>query len=322
MSASGVLAAGALFAGPVQAFFAPVDRVIGMPVAFDPAEIGGFRLDSPPAGWLRGGAIANWKRSLAGEMSPVWSGAPAMAKSQARSKVDEVVEFAFAGWTRLAVALSSGTQTMNLLQTAQGAVANVSGGAAAVAEVVGDGSTATELQLGANTAVQAGDVVVVDVDYAGETGYVGSGGADSYVSSAQAIEDVNYVRRVSLNVARVLNVSDGIVTLAAPLPAGAPKAGMKLSVVKGFTDRNGGSFVPEWSALFVVDGLQGDRLLLHYPRLQPAGVAEAETVTEIATGVSRWRAAAKMRALPVVDATDGVSAVCFRSYLPAAMRQV
>jgi hypothetical protein len=291
-------------------------------MAFDAASMGRFNLDTPPAGWMDAGVVSSVKRDPGESWKAVWSGAPAMVKSQGRSRVEEIVEVLLPGWTRLAVALSAGTQTMNLLKTAAGVTANPSGGTAVAAEIVGSGSTATVLQLGSTTAVQAGDVVVVDVDYTGTTGYVGSGVAGAYVVTAPEAPDVDFVRRVSFNVARVLSVDAGTVTLASALPAGGPDAGMKLSIVDGFVDRNGGSFAQEWSALFVVDGFQGDRLLLHYPRLQPTGGGSAENALEVAKGVARWRPVARMRALPVVDAVDGVGVVSFRSYLPAAMRLV
>jgi hypothetical protein len=41
-------------------------------------------------------------------------------------------------------------------------------------------------------------------------------------------------------------------------------------------DREGGSFYQEWSALFVMQGSQGERIFFHYPRLQTmAGAEEA-----------------------------------------------
>lgn len=322
MSMTNVLPAGSLFAGDVRAYFTPVDRTNGVPLIFDPASMGRFDLEAPPEGWISAGAVVSLKRDAGKGWKPVWSGAPAMIQSQGRSSVEETVEVVLPSWTRLAVALSSGMQTMNLLKTSNGAVGNPSGGAAATADVVGTGSTATVLHLPSTTSVQAGDVLVVDVDYSGETGYAGSGAAGTYVATTPVNPDVEFVRRVSFNVARVLSVSAGTVTLAKALPSGVPVVGMKASVLEGFVDRNGGSFAQEWSALFVVDGFQGDRMLLHYPRLQPLGEAAAETSEVIAKGVMRWRPVAHMRALPVTDAVDGVRAVCFRSYLPAAMRLV
>ena len=89
----------------------------------------------------------------------------------------------------------------------------------------------------------------------------------------------------------------------------------------GFCDREGGSFFQEWSALFVVDGAQGDRVVFHYPRLQGmAGAAEAGD--ELGAGLTRMRLAGAFRALPVRDANDGELVSCFRSYLPGVMRGV
>lgn len=314
MMATSGLAAGSLFANGVRAFVAAVDRNAGAPAAFDAASMGRFDLNAPPMGWLDAGVVVDVKRSAENGIVPIWSGAPATVKSQARGKIGETVTVTFPGWTRVAVALSAGTQTVNLLRT------NGAGGV--IAEAVSGGSSATVLQLAAATSVQAGDIVVVEPDYTGATGYVGSGIAGAYVSTAPSSNDQHLARRVSFNVARVLRVLNGVVTLASALPAGAPAAGAKVSVVQGFRDRNGGAFLQEWSALFVVDGVQGDRLLLHYPRLQPAGEGAAETQAVLAAGVSRWRPVACLRALPVTDAMDGEQAVCFRTYLPAPMRTV
>ena len=316
------LPAGAVFTNAVRAYFAPVDRANALPVPFDPSAMGRFPVDTPPPGWWSAGAVLDFQRTPASKITPVLSGAPATVKTQASSTIEEEVACTFPGWTRLAVALSSGVQTMNLLLTATGANANPSGGAAATAEVLQAGSTATILQLAATTAVQAGDLVCVDVDYTGQTGYLGSGAPGTYVSASQALIDPHFIRRVSFNVARVLSVNAGVVTLASPLPAGLPSAAMKVSRCAGFVDCAGNGFLQEWSALFVCDGTQGDRLLLHYPRLQPAGGAAPEIRSTLAAGVDRWRPAARFRALPVTDANTGAASVCFRSYLPAPLRMI
>jgi hypothetical protein len=96
---------------------------------------------------------------------------------------------------------------------------------------------------------------------------------------------------------------------------------MKLSRVVGFCDREGASFFQEWSALFVLEGAQGDRVLFHYPRLQPMQ-ASAEHSETLAVPLARIRLAAAFRALPVLDASDSETVVCFRSYLPAPLRAI
>jgi hypothetical protein len=102
---------------------------------------------------------------------------------------------------------------------------------------------------------------------------------------------------------------------------------MQVSRVVGFCDREGGSYFQEWSALFCLEGEQGDRIVYHYPRLQATnGAAEKSEglvgVQATAGPLARVRLAGTFRALPVKDANDGEMVVCFRSYLPGAMRAV
>jgi hypothetical protein len=110
-------------------------------------------------------------------------------------------------------------------------------------------------------------------------------------------------------------------TLAEALPGGAPAAGAKLQAVTGFVDREGGSFYQEWSALFVMEGSQGERIFFHYPRLQTMSGAE-EAVTPLngknPNGQSRVLLKGQFMALPVTDPLDGERIVCYRSFLPAA----
>ena len=172
------------------------------------------------------------------------------------------------------------------------------------------------LQVGSTAAAgfAVGELVAVDVDYIAQLGYVGSGVSGAYVKAA--LTDVDYVRRVTLNVGRIASITDGALTLEAPLIAGVPGSSMKVSGVAGFCDREGSSFFQEWSALFVGEGRQGSRVIWHYPRLQAmAGAAEAGRAEP--GGFEKLRLAAAFRALPIKDAVDGETVVCFRSYVAA-----
>jgi len=210
---------------------------------------------------------------------------------------------------------------MNLLAPAAGATANGSGSKGATAVSLAAGSTATSLNIAAAslTGFQVGQMVVVDADYAGQTGFVGSGVSAAYVRSAASVNsDPDYVRRVSFNVALVAAVAATGLTLAQPLLAGVPASNMKVQVIEGFVDREGGSFFQEWSALFVMPGEQGERILYYYPRLQPTGGAQEDT--EMLFAPLEWVALqASFRALPVIDANDGEQVLCFRSFLPSPM---
>ena len=287
----------------VRAYFAPVDRTTGTPTLFDAGQAGSFALDTPPAPWIDLGWCTNFKRSSS-TATPLRSGAPAMAYAQVRAEVESTVQLELATWGKLQLALTSGSQQMNLLADA--------------ATALQTGSTASTLQLGdAAAAFQAGDLVVVDIDYTGQTGFVGSGVSGAYVRSATDVNnDADYIRRISLNVGRVASVANGALQLETPLIAGAPSAEMKAARITGFVDREGSSFFQEWSALFVMEGEQGDRVVVHYPRLQAMHGA-TETAEMLAVPLERIRLAGTFRALPVRDAFDGEMVLCFRSYLPA-----
>ena len=297
----------------VRAYFAPVNRVAKQPTLFDPAQQGTFSLDAPPVPWMDLGWISGFARKSGTKFEPVSAGVPATPQIQSRSAVDATVSLQFASWGKLQMALAAGTQQMNLLKVQAGAAAAGSGGIAIPAVALQSGSTAGVLQLGAAaTNFAVGETIVVDIDYAGQLGFVGSGVSGAYVKSA--LTDVDYIRRVSLNVARISAIANGAVTLEQPLLVGVPTSAMKVSGVAGFCDREGSTFFQEWSALFVAEGQQGERVLWHYPRLQ-AMASAAESSTAGAGGLEVMRQSAEFRALPVKDPVDGESVVCFRSFV-------
>ncbi len=310
----------------IRAYFAPVNRVAGVPAIFDPAQNGNFNLDAPPAPWLDLGWLDAFERKSGTKISALRSGAPGFALSQVRTEIDALVQVNFLSWGKLQMALTAGSEQMNLLATTVGAAANGSGGAAGTAVPLMSGSSASFLNIAANELANfsVGQMVAVDVDYTGQTGYVGSGVSGAYVIAASSVHsDVNYVRRVSFNVGRISSITSTGLQLAQPLIAGAPVSGMSVQTILGFVDREGSNFFNEWSGLFVIPGEQGDRILLHYPRLQIASSA-TEAVKPFGPplqkvdSLGRVAQVAEFRALPVTDSNDGAQVVCFRSYIPAA----
>ncbi|MGA3333643.1 MAG: hypothetical protein ABSC62_05705 [Terracidiphilus sp.] len=305
----------------VYAYFAPVNRSTQTPVLFDPSQQGGFSLDSPPSPWISLGWIQDFQRKPASKSSSLLTGVPASTLEQVRETLQAQVSFQFLSWTKLTMALATGSQHMNVLSPASGAGLAADGATAAAAVTPQSGSTSTSILLTATDAAKfaAGSIVALDVDYTGQTGYVGTPVAGAYVR--QALSDVDYVRRVTFNVALVSQVTGTGLTLAEALPGGAPASGAKLQVVKGFVDREGGSFYQEWSGLFVAQGSQGERIFFHYPRLQAMAGAE-EAVTPLngknQNGQSRVLLKGQFLALPVTDPLDGERVVCYRSFLPAA----
>jgi hypothetical protein len=309
----------------VHAYFAPVNRTAQAPVLFDPSQQALFSLSSPPAPWIDLGWIQNLTRRPLSKSAPLLTGIPASALEQVRETLEAEVSLEFLSWTKLTMALATGSQHMNVLAAPSGEAASGDGASATAAVVAQSGSSATQIALAASDVAKfsAGAIVAVDVDYAGQTGYIGSPIAGAYLR--QAVTDVDYVRRVTFNVALVTSVSSSGLTLANPLPGGAPIPGAKVQAVTGFVDREGGSFYQEWSALFVVEGSQGERIFFHYPRLQAATGAEEATIPLNAkhqNGHSRVLLKGRFTALPVTDPLDNERVVCYRSFVPAANAQV
>jgi hypothetical protein len=326
----------------MRAYFAPVVRGSETPTVFDPGLSGVFSLDSAPAPWLDLGWIDNFERWYDTPTDVVRSGAKGLPAAQFRGPLEARVEFDFREWGKLQMALAGGSEHMNVLAPVGSAAAAPSGGTPAPGVAVLAGSTASQIVFGpgVGTAFAAGSLIAVDVDYQQQTGYVGSGIAGAYVSSAAAVnQDVNYVRRVTFNVGRVTAVTATSVLLAQPLLGGMPAAGASAQVVIAFVDREGGSFFQEWSALFVAEQESGGRVCFYYPRLSPnpgvvkktanAGTSEAfarEDARAFAKTVAPSLAAMSLRAsflaLPTTDPNDGQTVLCYRSYFPAAMAGV
>jgi hypothetical protein len=291
----------------IRAYFAPVDRTGTAPVAFDATALGRFDLDSPPAPWVDLGWVDDFSRKCASRVGVLAQGSPANTAMQLREMSDATVKLRFLHWGKLQMALASGAEHWNLLKSGTAATLTA-------------GSTATKLAMSADDAgnFSPGQTVVVDVDYCGQTGYVGSGAKGAHVAKAASINgDADFIRRVSLNVARVLTSDPSGLQLAVPLLAGAPGDAMKVQTITGFMDREGGTFFQEWSALFVVQAEEGERVLYNYPRLQ-AMTGAGELMNPLAGSLQRISLTAEFRALPVLDGRDGQQVLCYRSFLPAA----
>ena len=342
MSTSPLRAAMMPMSRQMRAYFAPVLRTTETPTIFDPGLGGVFPLNSPPSPWLDLGWIDNFARSYDTPTDVVRSGAKALPTAQFRGPLEARVEFDFRQWGKLQMALAGGSEHMNVLAPA-GTTPAPSGGPPVPAVAVLPGSTASELVIGSGVGslFAAGNLVAVDLDYQQQIGFVGSGIAAAYVSSAAAVnQDANYVRRVTFNVGRVAEVTATSLVLGQPLLAGVPAAGASAQLVVAFVDREGGSFFQEWSALFVAEQESGGRVCFYYPRLSPnPGVAakgfgvtgqsgsgrfvrEDIAALEKTTGISSVSLRASFLALPDVDPNDGQTVLCYRSYFPAPMAAV
>lgn len=306
-----------------RAYFAAVDPVNGPTGIFDPSKDGGFELDAPPAPWIDLGWIENFSRTSTSQIQEMAGGVAGAVAAQARRGLGARLEFEFRDWGKLQMALAGGAEHMNVLATDASASRAGSGGVALPAVPLLDGSTPEQLVVGTGvTGFSAGDLVACDVDYAQQTGYVGTGIAGAYVRSAADVrQDANYVRRVTFNVGRVEEVTNTSLVLAQALPGGAPAAGAGVQKVTAFVDREGGAFFQQWSGLFVMEEESGGRICFYYPILTPCTVKAAwqkENLTQIQKPIGEMVLLAAFTALPTVDPNDGATVLCYRSYFPAA----
>ncbi len=303
----------------VRAYAAPVNRVTGATIAFDPATQGNFDLDSPPQPWIDLGWVESFRRTAATKYEALRMGPNANITAQYRMQPEARVEFDLLTWGKVQMALSSGTQQMNVLAEQSGGPPQPSGGMPLPASPVQSGSTATEIVLTSDQLAlyNVGDLIAVDVDYNGETGYLGTWAPGSFLTAP--LGGPNYldlVRRVTFNVARVCGVSGSALQLAEPLLT-QPTTSMGVQKVVAFVDREGSSFFQEWSCLFIVAPDSGGRSCFYYPRLQPAASA-AETRQEFAAPLFSHQLHVSVHALPTTDSNDNETVLCYRSYFPAA----
>jgi hypothetical protein len=300
--------------GEVRAFFAPVNRTTEMGTAFDPSV--SFDLNNPSSPWVDLGLVRNFKRVAKSTMGSVRSGAAGVVQVQFRKLVDARVSLDFCEWGKLQMAVAASSQHMNVLES-NGTQPRASGGSAKPGQPVLAGSTATQIMLDPSVLsnYSVGELVVVDEDYATGITYLGTG-ITGDVAAANSQLDSDAVRRVSYNVGSVAAVTATGLQLDAPLLGGTPANCARVQKVVAFVDREGASFLQEWSALFALEEASGGRVYFHYPRLQSASPAE-ETVSVLASGLNTTWLHAEFAAMASTDANDAENVVCYRSYVPA-----
>jgi hypothetical protein len=302
----------------VRAYAAPVNRINGFFAAFDPASQGAFDLDNPPAPWIDLGWVENFQRIAGTKLETLRTGPAGNITAQYRTQPEATVEFDLLSWGKLQLALSSGTQQMNVLAEVPATIPEPSGGTALPISPVQSGSTITQIALTADqvASYNVGDIVAVDIDYAGTVGYLGSGAPGAYLASPLSGEmHTDLVRRITFNVSRVSGKSSSVLLLAEPLLA-APTPGMGVQKVTAFVDREGSSYFQEWSGLFIVAPDSGGRTCFFYPRLQPTAGAR-EMRQEFSAPLFSHMLHVSLRALPTTDLNDNETVLCYRSYFPA-----
>lgn len=332
------------------ASYASSNTTVG-PSILDLETTGPFNSNAPPAGWTDLGWIKDLKITPGSKIGQVKSGYRGATRAQYRGEVAEQFEFSFREMTRMAFKIATGTTPFNLLSNtvpasttgplnasggqavAMGASGYQSGGAGATL-----GSPTVFVPAGSGSLFAANQYIVVDQDYNGTSyGIVGDAGVNIFNA---AVTDVNYLRKTSDYVARIVSISAGAVAgqdglvidqpfigggnAATGTPNNAPTAGAKVQIIKGFAAREGGTTITEWSALLINDTIDGAQLAVYYPHASImvfkdfAAWAIANIGTTDLTGSELQ---CTMEALAFDDPLDGETVVSYKAFYPGGRNQ-
>ncbi len=333
-----------------RAYFAPFNQQQAVatansalgPTIYDLQSTGKF-IDGPAgsiltaqSGWFDLGWIKNFKFTPGSKTGNVMTGYRGAIRAKYRAETSEKMSCLFMEMSRQAMSICTGTQVFNLLATPSGNVQSsgpLSASGAPKYSMVSyspsggvGGAPTLQGASGTGVAFPVGSYIVCDQDYNGTTfGFVGDAGANVFQG---AVSDVDFIRKTSDYVACVASVSGDVLTLTAPFVGGgnnssggantAPTAGAKIQGVVGYASREGGTYIKEWSAIFVLGTIDGSQLLFYYPRIAPdvfGGLTEENLPN--ATAMQTSGLAGTWDALAFDDPLDGETVVRYSAYYPA-----
>lgn len=297
--------------------------------------------------WFDLGYIKNFKFTPQSKTGNVMTGYRGAIRAKYRAETGEKFSCSFMEMSHTTLSICSGTQVFNLLKsTASASLVGPlsSSGVAAIAMgasgyVVSSPIAGPSLGLpvlfvpaGSGALFAAGTYIVCDQDYNGTSfGYVGDAGANVFQG---AVTDVDFIRKTSDYIACVQQVvptiasgQDGLI-LTEPFNGGgnslpgivantAPTTGAKVQAVIGYAAREGGTFIKEWSALFLLDTIDASQVMFYYPRIAPdtfGGFSEENL--QGATALQTNALNANFDSLAFDDPLDGETVVAYRSYYP------
>lgn len=346
-----------LVGGGWRGFFSPYNAALANSagnnagvVPLDLQVSGPFDESNPPTNFVDLGWINKFKLSPQSKIGSIRSGYRGAVRAQYRGQVGETVEFTFRESTRLAWKIATGSEIFNLMSnpgatastvgplSSSGSLAVAIGTSGYVANAIIPGYTspvpALFMTSGASGSFAIGDYIVADQDYTpGTYGKVGAAGID--VLSATQVTDVDFIRKTSDFVARIVGIVTGVAgqdvfVLNAPFVGGGnnalgagvygPPVGSKVQKIKGFAAREGGTFLTEWSGLFCMDTMDGSQIAVYYPHLAPnqfKDIAAYQIENAGTTDLTGYELDAVMEALAYDDPLDGETVVRYAAYYPS-----
>ena len=324
-----------------RAYFAPFNQQWAVnqtstsfgPTIYDLSVLGRYIDATPPPGWFDLGMIRNFRFTPGSKIGNVVSGYRGAVRAKYRGEVAETFQFSFGEMTRTAMRLATGSQVFNLLKSTGPASTQGPLSASAVPGVpmtayTPSGPSGLPVLTGTFTAEDfpVGSMIVCDRDYVpGEYGYVGAAGANVFPG---AVTDVDFVRKTSDFVAGVAASSGSSLTLTGPFVGGGnspgpgmgpvvPPAGSKVQRVTGYSSREGGTYIAEWSAIFLMNTVDASQVMLYYPRVAPAAFSGlTEVAIQNITSMQEYDLEAQFEAMAFDDPLDGETVVRYSAYYP------
>jgi len=347
-----------LVGGAWRAYFSPFNAALAYtqtnsavgPSILDLQVQGPFNENSLPSNWYDLGWINKFKLTPASKIGSVRSGYRGAVRAQYRGQVGESFEFTFRESTRMAWKISTGCEMFNLLSNPNAAASTIgplsSSGATALAMGASGYQAAFTYQgnqvpvlfvTSGNGAQFSGQYIVCDDDY--NTSLYGQVGAAAINVFQNAVTDVDFIRKTSDFVARVVQVvpnivsgQDGLIlnspgfvgggnsaTVTSGLGPVVPDSNSKIQIIKGYTSREGGTFITEWSALFVMTTIDGSQIAVYYPHVAPnqfKDIAGWTLENAGTTDLTGYELDAVFEALAFDDPLDGETVVRYSAYYP------
>jgi len=316
------------------------------PSILDLQYSGPFNTNKLPAGWTDLGWIMGFKMTPSSKIGQITSGYRGAVRQQVRGEVNEQFDFQFKEFSRLAWKISTGTEIFNLLETGAAQTQGpLSGSGAPTWAVSGynasDGSyggSPTLVLSVAPGALAVNDRIVCDVDFVASAypygGFAGSNGIPIYPNNAPS--DVDFIRKTSDFVSRVVQISGNTLVLDQPFIGGgssstllqgptSPPAGSKVQQMIGTASREGGTYITEWSAMFILDSQNGDQFCIYYPHVSISQFKDISTwnINNIGTtDTTGYQLDATMQALAFDDPLDGETVVGYRAWYPNPLANI
>lgn len=340
-----------------RAYFAPFNLALAVnqtstqygPTIYDLLVTGKFidGASGPPAGWFDLGLVSDARFAPDNKIGNVRTGYRGAVRAKYRADVGEQISCKFGEMSRMALSIAQGCQVFNLLRSTASASTtgplSASGTPATPMGASGyqaSGITATAtaglptvfVPSGSGALFSANDMIVVDQDYNGsDYGFVGDAGANLFQGVTPGTD---FIRMTSDYVATIKQVITGVagqdaLVLTAKFVGGgnngtlgstpntAPTSGAKIQKINGYAARSGGTFIKEWSAVFLMDTVDASQIMMYYPRLAPNAFPGLEAANlENAQSLQRSDLSASFEAMAFDDPIDGETVVGYRAYFP------